>query len=39
MDIFYLTVDHYRQYKPNIVTGKDNLGGGLSDKTATVLKA
>ena len=36
MDIFYLTVDRYHQYKPNIAPGKDNPGGGISDKTASV---
>ena len=29
MDIFYLTVDRYHQYKPNIAPGKDNPGGGI----------
>lgn len=39
MDIFYLTVDRYHQYKPHIPPGIENPGGGISDKTLAVLKA
>ena len=39
MDIFYLTVDRYHQYKPNVLPGIENPGGGISDKTLAVLKA
>ena len=38
-DIFYLTVDRYHEYNPTLPPGKDNPGGGISDKTAAVLKA
>ena len=38
-DIFYLTVDRYHQYNPLLPPGRDNPGGGISDKTLAVLKA
>ena len=38
-DIFYLTVGRYHEYNPTLPPGEDNPGGGISDKTAAVLKA
>ena len=39
MHIFYLTVDRYHQYNPQMPPGPLNPGGGISDKTLAVLKA
>lgn len=37
--IFYLTVDKFHEYMPNVPPGPLNPGGGVSDKTINVLEA
>ena len=39
MQIFYLTVDRYSQFMPNVPPGEKNPGGGISGKTIGVVEA